>query len=952
MLAISLPANQLTGTIPPDIGNFTALRGLHLGGFGGGGLDSNNINGEIPEAIVQLYQLESLSLDHNLLSGTIPKGIGQLTRLTSIHLSHNRFFGPIPDLSQLTGLEELMLDHNRLQGPIDTVGNLTNLQKLDVSYNEFTGDIQKPLVALPRLRHVYFHANPFADKSTTLSPLGANQRVPPSLASDVGRLSAAVLPLDKAVLLDLYTALAGRSWHIRRGWDEEQSDPCLSSWFGVTCDDHGRVIAIELSRNNLTGVLPRSIGQLKMLKSLRLSHNALRGALPQEVSHLRYLRTLHLADNLLSSSFPPAIGTLNEIEDLVLTNNYFVGSIPSPTSPGGLARLRRLELAGNRFHGPLPPTLRLLLGLDLLDVTGNRLSGHLPPGYGELLSLRGMLLGSNALEGPLPEQWSALGRLRVLDASGNRLAGVLPESWGSDLVSLQRLSLDGNRIEGRLPASIFRLPQLQVLGLHGNRLSGSLPEALVQANVSLEVLDLGSNTLGGMLPAALALLPNLAALDLSGNRFQGFLPDYLESNDLLRELKNRHQLQLGGNDFACPLPPWAPHDAVCTTRNCPLHHVSDGRVCVPCRPGYFRDAHTSLCSRCRSSVTVADDADAGTVTDRACAVYSQDLPNANALGNGADTRGGSVGGEGSNPTVDSQRQDVGLQPRASAVFDSSAYAIKCMPCRQALRLRLKVVPEEDAWAMRQHAAKEDGPGGSLVSFDTSVYSTSDAMYEMPQDLRRSSYGELRWNASSAYPDGAKYNGEILDGAPHGRGALVTKYGIYIGEFVRGKRQGKGEFTSTAGDSMSGDWGDFGEFFPGTGTNWGGVLNGMGVAKYRANARVALRALATGAVTAAQVGSAGGTYEGDWKDGEWHGKGAFSAANGDVYLGEFFRGKFHGLGVHHLHDGAFYKGGWFMGKKHGNGTLYYANGDLYEGGWKDDLRSGWGMLWYWDGKLIL
>ena len=161
---------------------------------------------------------------------------------------------------------------------------------------------------------------------------------------------------------------------------------------------------------------------------------------------------------------------------------------------------------------------------------------------------------------------------------------------------------------------------------------------------------------------------------------------------------------------------------------------------------------------------------------------------------------------------------------------------------------------------------------------------------------------------------------------------------------------QGEFTSVTGDSLSGDWGDFGSYFPGTGTNWGGVLNGMGIAKYRANAKVALRALSTGLLTPAQVGSAGGTYEGDWKDGEWHGKGAFSAANGDVYLGDFSRGRFHGRGMLHFHDGGFYKGDWFLGKKHGNGTFYYANGDLYEGGWVDDLKSGRGSMWFWDGSL--
>ena len=192
VLALSLPANQLTGTIPPDIGNLTQIRGLHLGGFGGGGLDSNNIIGEIPDAIVQLYQMESLSLDHNLLSGTIPAAIGQLNRMTSLHLSSNRFFGPLPDLSKLVHLEELMLDHNLLQGPLHTLGNLTSLQKLDVSYNEFSGDLSKPLVGLPRLRQAYWHGNPFADAPTPVSPLGST--TPPNLASDVNRHAFSKVP--------------------------------------------------------------------------------------------------------------------------------------------------------------------------------------------------------------------------------------------------------------------------------------------------------------------------------------------------------------------------------------------------------------------------------------------------------------------------------------------------------------------------------------------------------------------------------------------------------------------------------------------------------------------------------------------------------------------------------------------------------------------------------------
>ena len=141
------------------------------------------------------------------------------------------------------------------------------------------------------------------------------------------------------------------------------------------------------------------------------------------------------------------------------------------------------------------------------------------------------------------------------------------------------------------------LAQLRVLALPNNRLSGPLSEDLVLASATLEVLDLSGNVFDGVLPAAIAALPHLKILDLSWNSFSGFLPDVLQTHAQLRHLKDARQLRLAGNDFACPLPPWAPHGAVCTTRNCPLHHVSDGRACVPCRPAYFRDSlvRVSVC---------------------------------------------------------------------------------------------------------------------------------------------------------------------------------------------------------------------------------------------------------------------------------------------------------------------------------------------------------------------
>jgi len=65
---------------------------------------------------------------------------------------------------------------------------------------------------------------------------------------------------------------------------------------------------------------------------------------------------------VVTSVIAASLGTLRELEDMVLTNNYFSGTLPAPTTKGGLARLRLLDARGNRFEGAMPPTLRLLLG--------------------------------------------------------------------------------------------------------------------------------------------------------------------------------------------------------------------------------------------------------------------------------------------------------------------------------------------------------------------------------------------------------------------------------------------------------------------------------------------------------------------------------------------------------------------------------------------------------------
>ena len=55
---------------------------------------------------------------------------------------------------------------------------------------------------------------------------------------------------QRAVLVEIYNSMGGDSWTRSDGW-MEGTDYC--GWYGVTCDDDGNVIRLQLYWNGLTG---------------------------------------------------------------------------------------------------------------------------------------------------------------------------------------------------------------------------------------------------------------------------------------------------------------------------------------------------------------------------------------------------------------------------------------------------------------------------------------------------------------------------------------------------------------------------------------------------------------------------------------------------------------------------------------------------------------------------
>ena len=151
-----LTTNNLTGSIPTEIGDLPALQTLQL--------ENNLLAGSIPTSIGNLTNLTSLDLRGNQLSGAIPNTIGNLTSLQSLVLDQNQLTGAIPNsIYTITALRNLELGANQLTGTISTsISNLTNLTALGLSGNQLSGNLPSELGNLTNLNRLQLAVNQFS----------------------------------------------------------------------------------------------------------------------------------------------------------------------------------------------------------------------------------------------------------------------------------------------------------------------------------------------------------------------------------------------------------------------------------------------------------------------------------------------------------------------------------------------------------------------------------------------------------------------------------------------------------------------------------------------------------------------------------------------------------------------------------------------------------------------
>ena len=95
--------------------------------------------------------LTHLGLRNNELTGPIPPELGNLSNLTELVFLYNELTGPIPpELGNLSNLTSLDLRNNQLTGPIPPeLANLANLTFLNLSTNQLTGRFRRSWLISP-----------------------------------------------------------------------------------------------------------------------------------------------------------------------------------------------------------------------------------------------------------------------------------------------------------------------------------------------------------------------------------------------------------------------------------------------------------------------------------------------------------------------------------------------------------------------------------------------------------------------------------------------------------------------------------------------------------------------------------------------------------------------------------------------------------------------------------
>ncbi len=446
-----LQGNNLSGTLPPEIGDLTAMEVIFIG--------NNNISGTIPEEVSGMVNLTAFSASGNSLTGVVPEGLLSLPEIQSIALYGNSLSALPGNIGPADNLELLFLEFNQLEGEIpNSINSLTSLTSLRLNDNGLIDGIPD-LSGLPDLEFL---------------SVSGNRLVFDDLEPNIGITTYQFWPQDSALQSVDVSSEAGL-------------EVILDRTLG------GSANVYEWYKDGL--LIPGETGPTLTLSSVQSSdagvyHAQATSPLLPNLEIITRPITLNISGSANIESDSLALVALYNATDgpnWDNNDNWLTG--PLDTWYGIIVasfpsrRVTNVNLNYNNLDGFLPSEIGDLTEVQSLNLQGNyNLSGTVPWEIGNLESVVSISLDFNQLTGPIPSSIYTLPNIQYISFFDSDLTGSISDSisMATNLISFQ---VDQNNLSGSVPTSITTLSSLEVFSAIHNELD-ELPDMSTMPSIT------------------------------------------------------------------------------------------------------------------------------------------------------------------------------------------------------------------------------------------------------------------------------------------------------------------------------------------------------------------------------------------------------------------------------------------------------------------------------------